>query len=981
MDLMAVDLPAVVQWPSYTDATAFVDIYDWDIVKLDLLESGYHNALIFHLDLCSGIFPCYLELCATQQSAIHRSAFGSLSCSASLGCSGVSLTSVHFLCNSEISPFPVVEMAGTKLVVANATFDGCASENDGGAIQAYGGSVVNISGSAFRNCKSASFGGAISMVGGYLQVMNTSFEHCSSVAGGGAVSTAEYSCYGARTTVNTTVDVVGCRFARCHSEGNGGGLLLSASQGTVAASQFFACQSMLSGGAVSAGAQSRLHVQNSELQGNAAQGVGGGALHAHGQTLTFSALACRDNSALNGGGGALFWEADLISGGGTSNDASRNTSLANLTSQSSALGCSADSGNQAAYGPCVATSFIALEVVGLPTLDTPAFAGLPFAVTVVKRDGFNQTVVSDSSSLVKAESVVNTSSLEVRHVVSLGVSEVVSGIAYMSLTLRPTFAWRGGMAEIVEPLSILFSGTDAQTGGVMQASGSVAFASGSAVCPTGYVLLLNSVALAGESVPGYCSQCGPGTYSVSPLAGPKPSSLPACLDCLAGATCAGGSSITLPVGYWAVHDGSYQLVGCPAGHQLVNSVAGVFSYAAQACVACAADEYIINPNSSLIACQACPTGAICNGAILQSRVAGALWVANAKTGLYTLKSCPPGYEKVGLPGGSEQDCQTCPAAYFCVGGAAPGDPCPDGSFSTPGANSSGACIPAIFVDVKATLPLAQADFGPAAQGLFAEALADTCGVLPTQILIWSVEALRRMAESATILVEARIATPDNDVAAAIVSRVETALLSVQLARQGLPPAVIESVFAITAPAAAGSLSEGALVGLAGLVVIVLLLVAILARSITHKPVMDEEAQQEAARIQALRQRLGITPADGFVLGAERVPMLRARGLVVVQIRRSHVEAAARLGAGQEFDIDQFDALCVLLRQQSGSSEPNRQYAALCEWLLEVSEGLIRPDIEEIQEGSQPQFKVVMRSSAAQTGFDFFRRRYCRNYCL
>ena len=974
-DFMGVDLPAVVQWPSYTDATAFVDIYDWDLMMLDLTDGL--NMLQFHLILCTGIFPCSLTMSATGVGTIQRSANGSLSCSASLGCYDVSFNSVYLLCDRKVSQYPAVEMVGAKLTIVNSTFDGCASANDGGAVQAYGtGSTSLISDSTFRNCHSESFGGAVSMVGGHHLLQNTTFEYCSSNAGGGAVSAAEYSCYGSRGFINTTVDVYGCSFVGCHSDGDGGGILLTAAEGTVVSSLFISCQSSLSGGAVSAGTQSRLKVQNSSFQSNTAEGAGGGALHARAQTLTFGGLSCRGNQALNGGGGALFLETDLQPIG-------NNSHLKSDASASFELGCVPGSCNLAAYGPCLATSYSALEVFGLPTHSAPAYPGLSFSVTVIKKDSYNQTITSDSNSIIKAQSTLNVSSLGndgAMQVVSVGVAEVVGGEAGLSIALRPFFTWHGGKAELASKPSLVFSGVDAQTGGTMQATSAVAFASGVDVCPTGYVLLFDNAesASAGEVVSGYCSLCGTGTYSLNPLAGTSQSSLPACLDCLAGATCLGGSSIALPVGFWTVSSWAYRLVGCPRGHQLVNSVAGVFSYTAQACVACGIDEYIVNPNSSLVACQACPVGAVCDGASLQSRVSGALWVADAETGLYTLMSCPPGYERDGIAGGGDQQCQSCPAAYFCIGGAAPAEPCADGSFALPGANSSRACTPVSYVDVQATLPLALAALDVDEQGRFAEALGDTCGVLPSQIVIRSIQALRRSAVDA-IQVEARIAAPDAAAAAVVAAKIDNVELSAQLARQGLPSANIQSVTVQPEASATAAFSNAALAGLAGLVALVVLLAVLLVRLYAQKPAIDEEARLELERIDTLRRRLSITPADGFVIGSERVPMWRKHGLATVQIRRQHVEAAVRLGAMHEFDLDQFDAFCVLLRQQpeaSMSDSSTCQYDALCKWLLEVSEALIRPDIEEINAGNSSKFTVGVHGEAARARFDYFRHRYC-----
>jgi hypothetical protein len=548
------------------------------------------------------------------------------------------------------------------------------------------------------------------------------------------------------------------------------------------------------------------------------------------------------------------------------------------------LGCGA--GNAAKYGPCLATSYRVLEVVGLPTHDAPAYPGLAFTVTVVKKDGYNQTVFSDSISTVKVQPVHSAAA----PADIIAVAAMTSGEARVSLVLRPLFVWRGGTVELASAPGLLLTGADAQTGGAMQvATAEVAFARGEGVCPDGHVLLLESSVPAGDALQGYCSVCGPGTYSVSPLAGPSPSSLPACLECLSGAICYGGSSVDLPVGYWAVRGGAYRLVGCPSGHQLVDSINGVFSYGAQACIPCGIGRYVLDPNSSHIACQFCPAGGVCDGAGLQSRVAGAVWVADMGTGLYTLLTCPLGYERVGAAGQADQACRTCPASHFCTGGKASAEPCPDGAFATPGANASGACAPAILVAVLAVLPISLEEFDAAAQTRFAEALGDSCSVAPSRIMIRSIRPLRRSSSGASVQVDSRIAASDASAAAALSSRIKEENLNEQLARQGLPLSSIQSVAALLPPSAPASISPGSLGAVvACLGLLVVLLAALLARAQARHQALSQEALLEAARIDALRRRLGITASEGFIVGTERVPVWWRRPVVQV-FRNTPVE--------------------------------------------------------------------------------------------
>mmetsp|Transcript_17658 Transcript_17658/g.37268 ORF Transcript_17658/g.37268 Transcript_17658/m.37268 type:complete len:111 (-) Transcript_17658:796-1128(-) len=66
----------------------------------------------------------------------------------------------------------------------------------------------------------------------------------------------------------------------------------------------------------------------------------------------------------------------------------------------------------------------------------------------------------------------------------------------------------------------------------------------------------------------------------------------------------------------------YKQVDCPRGHQLINSIGGVFFHDIQQCSACETNQYILSSNSSKYSCQACPTGAVCNGSALQGPVQG-----------------------------------------------------------------------------------------------------------------------------------------------------------------------------------------------------------------------------------------------------------------------------------------------------------------------------------------------------------------------
>ena len=967
-DLLGVELPKVVMWPSNSDVTAFVDIYDWDVISL---SKG--SILSIHIDLCTKIYPCFLSVVSDQNLTMSKIGGGSLSCSQSLGCEGILLNLVHVVCDSTKSMFSFLEVDGSRLEITSSSFDGCHADQDGGAIRAYSSSSteVVVSNSVFRGCSSNGFGGAISVVGGSLLLSNSTFENCSSRSGGGAISGAEFTCYGSRQVIDTRLDISGSRFDRCNAAGDGGAMLLTSASvfGKVLSSTFTGCRAGQSGGAASVGPLSMLVLEHSAFIGNVAEGRGGGAVHSNGPSLAFGNLSFTQNSALSGGGGAIFYDGVLTSLLGDANlDGAPALSREDLK---------CDGSNSAQYGSCLASSYSTLQVVGLPTKNTPASPGLPFALVAVKKDVFNTTVSSDSISILKVQTELNDQVIGKVETSVTAVAGMVEGQAVFSIVIKPLFTLTGQSIRMEKVPNIFISGFDSQTGGQMQSEPlQVEFSQGSTVCPIGYVLLFDTGASSGARVHGFCSLCGPGTYSINPLAGPSESLLPSCFKCLLGARCTGGSSVELPIGQWTVYKGWYLLIGCPEGHQLVNSVAGVFSRDVQQCAACKEAEYIVDSNNSNFQCQPCPAGAICDGGSLRGKVNGSLWKADNETGLFALMSCPPGFAVAGHAGAVDQECLVCPAAYFCTGGSVPAVPCVDGSFAPPGSTSSQACVPTVFVSVSVLLPLAREAFASEQQGHFAEALGDSCGTLPSTILIWSIQSVRRSGQSSSIQVDAKIAASDPSSANAIGSKIEAAALNAQLLRQGLPVAVVKSVAIILGPSGPGtdSLSPSTWIALWFCMSLSLFFLAVLTvRSCAKKRTAAEEALE--AQFSQLRKQLHITLADGFMLSSERVSIWRWKSLV--QIPRIHLETAARLAVLQDFDVEIFDAFCLLLDVAglSQGAQHSKQHIAICTWLLDLSEGLIKPEIEEDrpdQSGSQVIIKV--QAPKDNKRFQFLQRK-------
>jgi len=99
-----------------------------------------------------------------------------------------------------------------------------------------------------------------------------------------------------------------------------------------------------------------------------------------------------------------------------------------------------------------------------------------------------------------------------------------------------------------------------------------------------------------------------------------------------------------------------------------------FDQASRMCKNCFPSQYVLFPDQSR--CEDCPpSGSICNGANLTSNVEGAVWVADASTGLMKLASCPAGNQLVnssdgdstGLFSQSNQHCKPClPGTQYII---------------------------------------------------------------------------------------------------------------------------------------------------------------------------------------------------------------------------------------------------------------------------------------------------------------------------
>ena len=664
-------------------------------------------------------------------------------------------------------------------------------------------------------------------------------------------------------------------------------------------------------------------------------------------------------------------------------------------------------GNIAEYGKCMGSTYKALKVIGPFSAIYP---GIQFMITVYKVDAYNQTISTDSSSLLQ---VYAASNLEARgvtksnsHVSISGsiIARMLSGVANFTVSIKPSFSSVDAASHSTELVStplLYVEGSDSGDGGadgqMLSKIYEVELQSGDKVCPLGYILSLDTAVDGARG--GICSYCPEGTYSIYPLFGGSNISNPFCISCPVqalqdGGCSRGGSSVLFSLGEWRVVNGMYLLMGCPAGYQLINSVGGVFSNQIQQCLPCGSQQYVLNSHSSNFSCQPCPNFLECNGTQVRSRYPGAQYTINYRAGVYQLTGCPAGYEI----NYAEQDCVICPPLFFCPGSSSPSIQCPQSTFSEAGTNSSQLCLPAVFVNFAVLLPISVQDFDASKQHAFVAAVAAAARVANDRVIITDTSASSRRDSGSDVQVQAEVAASSSAEANSVVSHLNELQLNDALVVNGLPSGDLLSVHigdSVTVVVGGLSAAQTAGVSVAGavfLVALVAIFVFVLLRY--HKHESDEEKILRE-EIEWLRRRLCLSHNDGFYLSYEAAPLWRRREQTVF-IMRNEMEAAARLSLLQDFDVKSFDAFChcieysgfVLNRAQNSAQRVPKaeQYSALCNWLLEVCKDLIEPSIlkkrrldllaasADMMEGMGFEMEGPL---AARGRFTFFQRRVSR----
>ena len=413
------------------------------------LERGAGLSLSF--STFSGSSPVYLYLgsAATVESCIFENIHGVMSGGA-------------------------IRVVGSKLAAINCVFKNCSSEESGGAIhgeplahpEGEARTTISISSSTFSGCAATTVGGAISTKasGTQLHVSSSTFTRCRS-KNGGAIHTLSGS----------SITLSGSSFSECAATEDGGAVgVVDGSLFVLEYSTFRACTALGRAGAVFAsGASAR--VFGCGFWGNSAGGLGGGAIYLSDIRNVVGRLECHQNTALLGGGGVLMWDGDFsteIADGGSSI-------------------CVNDSNNRAGYGSVIASSFKLLRISGVPSQQSPAFAGVSFSLLLSKSDHYGQTIASDSSSLVQAKTSLGGALSGDNAVQLLGtiISAFQSGTATFEFSVKPTFSLFdevSGSTRLLRPVQLYFEGTNAEGGGQMLSDvASIPLSQNEAVCPPG----------------------------------------------------------------------------------------------------------------------------------------------------------------------------------------------------------------------------------------------------------------------------------------------------------------------------------------------------------------------------------------------------------------------------------------------------------------------------------------------------------------
>ena len=544
----------------------------------------------------------------------------------------------------------VIFAVSSTVIVVESYFYNCTSDLGGGAI------YVSEANESRDRIISAS-----------LKIASSIFQGCQTLGNGGAVLG-----FLATQPTNTRFNINATSFLKCQASQGGALQLIGPSLITeVSESSFRQCKAKTMGGAVSVGQASEFSVTSSIFQNNTAVGQGGGAIRLHNSKFLVWDTLFQGNNAPNGGGGVIFWEGQvspavhshcpgnmqdiqtvcvvLTEGSNCSwitcletSDQKRKLSASLDTTQNSDISeqnvvdgfpsrvlqgsgnsiashssfCGA--GNTAFFGSCVATDGKRIVVLQSPE-NHYVYPGLPFVIVVAKVDAYDQVMASDSTSILDIFSSLNGDLVQSPYniFISNTSARLVAGVATFSVALKAVLGPVDSVSNwssVSRMAYLTVTGVGAQSSAPLySATLSLQTADEGQLCPKGYIWEVEPSLEPNTTAVnlGVCSFCGPGTYSLYPLAPVHPNSKPHCLKCPVGANCFhGGAVVEFTAGTWITENWEYLLVSCPGGTQLINSTNGTsqgqFSHDLQQCKKCLPWQYIINPN--LDTCRNCTAG-------------------------------------------------------------------------------------------------------------------------------------------------------------------------------------------------------------------------------------------------------------------------------------------------------------------------------------------------------------------------------------
>ena len=676
----------------------------------------------------------------------------------------------------------------STLEIKASTFVNCSTKGDGGVLFVssndwFDDSTAKIDVSSFIDSRSDGFGGVIASYGGSVRVFNSSFSDNTAILGGGAIWLTAYPSdqkrYEQSQYHDSALEIKASMFSNCTTEGDGGAIFVSSdvaesrssteslvveinsstfsycqSSGYGGALQIsgysvianisleiHSCSSTYSGGAISAsyGVSLALHGSNiynnfvssgfggaisviygvslaldeSNIHNNIASGCGG-AISANNSEIILMDTNFNQNSALGFGGGAIFLKETSISAFGTS--------------------CS---GNRAPSGG---------GGVLLSQGSNPPMSEMIINMCKVNNSAvYGPCVASDCKSLY------------INYNTSTGLNSSWAGLPF-KLAVSKLDAYHQTILSDYSLVQILPSSSHLTALEDLNAKFSFLGSSLSQYV-RGYALIEIAIK------PNFIEVNA--TTGVARIQS-QPNIFAQSLDSMTSSTIKSGIiSIKLDEG------GSV----CPQGYVLDLDTTNM-----GVCKLCQTGTYRVSPlTSSQGSCLNCPAGALCpDGSCVfrhslssRSCPGGHLivgdWVMDNSSRQFSLRGCPPGYSV-----GSQQ-CDLCPASYYCSGGSVPSRPCPSNKYAPPGANSSVSCAPSVFVSVTVSVPIKRPDFKDDSALQFQKYLANLTKWDPGFVAIKLVQS---GDDPETTIVVADIVAPDASVAAALVKSLDSRILAV-----------------------------------------------------------------------------------------------------------------------------------------------------------------------------------------------------------